>query len=310
MRFVTFEEGGRERAGVLLLPAGTDPGGADLLADLAHPDLADCLGDVPPDLLAMITAGLGPIAERLTARFSERPGAGVLGPVATQNVRLLAPLPAPPRIIGAAHNYVCAMRERGLPPPDAPVLFEKSPATVVGPDAPVILPAGAGGITYEAEFAAVIGRRAEAVTAEDALSHVAGYTLFNDVSASEIIRADGGFERGKNFPTFGPMGPWLATADTFDPTQGQRVTLSVDGTIRQDGTVSDLLFGVAELIVHLSRDVALEPGTVIATGTPAGVAPVQTPPTWLQPDCEMITAIEGLGQLRNPVQNEVPTDAR
>lgn len=305
MRFVTFEEGGTVRAGVLY----GAPGEGETLVDLADPVFADCLGDTPPDLLAMIAAGLGPIASRIAQRLAERPGAGTLGPVAGEGLRLLAPIPAPPRIIGAAHNYACALKERGLPPPEAPVLFDKHPSTVVGPDAPVILPVGVGGITYEAELAVVIGRRAEAAAVEDVLYHVAGYTLFNDVSASEIIRADGGFERGKNFPTFGPMGPWLATADAFDPSQGQRVTLSVDGTFRQDGTVSDLLFGVAELIAYLSRDAALEPGTVIATGTPAGVAPVQTPPTWLQPDCVMITAIEGLGQLRNPVQSEVPQDA-
>lgn len=306
MRFVTFEEGGSARAGVIC----GGPGVAETLVDLADPEFADSLRDTPPDLLAMISVGLNPIASCIAKRLAERPGAGRLGPVTAEGLRLLAPIPAPPRIIGAAHNYSCAMKERGLPPPEAPVLFEKQPSTVVGPDEPVILPAGGGGITYEAELAVIIGRRAEAVAAEEVMDHVAGYTLFNDISASEIIRADGGFERGKNFPTFGPMGPWLATADTFDPSLGQRVTLSVDGTIRQDGSLSDLIFGVAELIAQLSRNAALEPGTVIATGTPAGVAPVQTPPTWLQPGSVMITAIEGLGQLRNPVQSEVPQDAR
>ncbi|WBU64800.1 fumarylacetoacetate hydrolase family protein [Paracoccus aerodenitrificans] len=311
MRFVTFEEGGRVRAGVLQHAPAADggPGTADLLADLSHPALSDCLGEVPPDLLAMITDGLGTIAERIAARLDERPNAGALGPLTGECLHLLAPIPTPPRIVGAAHNYACALRERGLTPPEAPVLFEKNPSTVIGPDAPVVLPTGVGGITYEAELAVVIGRRAEAVSLGAALDHVAGYTLFNDVSASEVIRADGGFERGKNFATFGPMGPWLATADSFDPAQGQRVTLTVDGTVRQDGSLADLLFGVAELISRLSREAALEPGTVIATGTPAGVAPVQVPPTWLRPDSVMVTAIQGLGQLRNPVRSEVPADA-
>lgn len=298
MRFVTFEESGSSRAGVLLARAEVDRDGADKVLDLSHPAVADCLMGVAPDLLAMVEAGLGSIAERI-AELGAPPASACLPQGA---VRLLAPLPVPPRIIGAAHNYTCALRERGVPAPEAPVLFEKSASTIVGPGATVFLPEGAGGITYEAELAVIIGRRADAVTPQAGLDFVAGYTLFNDISASEIIRADGTFERGKNFPTFGPMGPWLATPDEVDPVAGHRVTLTVDGTLRQDGTTADLLFGVAELISYLSQIAPLEPGTVIATGTPAGVAPLQSPLTWLAPGSVMTLAIEGLGQLTNPVE--------
>nr|WP_274425091.1 fumarylacetoacetate hydrolase family protein [Chelativorans sp. YIM 93263] len=225
-------------------------------------------------------------------------------------VSLLAPLPNPPRIVGAAHNYRCALRERGLPLPDAPVLFEKLPTSVIGPDVPVVLPEGAGGVTYEAELAVVIGQRAEKVAPETALEHVAGYTLFNDVSASEVIKADGHFERGKNFRTFGPMGPWLATPEEVDLATGPRLTLSIDGEMRQDGSTADLVFGIAELISLLSYETPLASGTVIATGTPAGVAPVQTPPTWLKPGTVMTVAMEGFGQLSNPVESEAAFHGR
>ncbi|MBT55304.1 MAG: fumarylacetoacetate hydrolase [Mameliella sp.] len=299
MRFVTFNEGGRTRAGVLTGQADDDSAEQGEVLDLAHPDFADCLRGVAPDLLEMVSAGLDPIARRIAA-LGQPPASACLP---LQTVQLLAPLPNPPRIVGAAHNYACALKERGVPAPKAPVLFEKSALTVIGPGATVILPEGAGGITYEAELAVVIGRRAKEITPQEAMEFVAGYTLFNDISASEIIRADGSFDRGKNFPTFGPMGPWLATPDEVNPSGGHRVTLEVDGVYRQDGTTADLLFGVAELISRLSHASALEPGTVIATGTPAGVAPVQTPPTWLEPGTVMTVAIEGLGQLVNPVEN-------
>lgn len=295
MRFVTFEESGRVRAGVMLSASG----GGEVL-DLAHPVMAQYLDGVSPDLLAMIEAGLEDIAARLPPP-GEAPDEARLRAGA---VRLLAPLPRPPRIIGAAHNYACALRERGLAAPEQPVVFEKYASTVIGPGDTVLLPDGAGGITYEAELAVIIGRRAMSVDPQSAMDYVAGYTLFNDVSASEIIRADGGFERGKNFPTFGPMGPWIATPDEIDPVAGHRVTLGIDGTFMQDGTTADLLFGVAALISHLSKATPLEPGTVIATGTPAGVAPVQTPPTWLSAGSVMTVAIEGLGELTNPVESE------
>jgi len=299
MRFVTFREGGHTRAGVLTGQAVDDAAEQGEVLDLAHPGFADCLRGVAPDLLAMVRAGLGPIARRIAAL--EQPQAQ--GCLSLQTVRLLAPLLHPPRIVGAAHNYTCALKERGVPAPEAPVLFEKSTLTVVGPGETVRLPEGVGGITYEAELAVVIGRRAKEITSQEAMEFVAGYTLFNDISASEVIRADGNFVRGKNFPTFGPMGPWLATPDEVDLSAGHRVTLKVDGTYRQDGTTADLVFGVADLISHLSHFSALEPGTVIATGTPAGVAPIQSPPTWLESGTVMTVAIEGLGQLLNPVEN-------
>ncbi|MCC5780190.1 fumarylacetoacetate hydrolase family protein [Nitratireductor sp. B36] len=295
MRFVTFESDAGARAGVLVAA-----GDGEKVLDLAHPSFADCLAGTPADLLAMIEAGLMEISRRMPDPATLPEDAMV--PV--ERVRLLAPLPNPPRVVGAAHNYHCAVRERGLPIPEAPVLFDKLQRTIIGPDAPVLLPADVGGVTYEAELAVVIAKRGHRISPEAAMSHVAGYTLFNDVSASEIIKADGNFERGKNFSTFGPMGPWLVTPDAFDPAGEHRITLSIDDDRQQDGSISDLIFGIADLISRISQEAPLVPGTVIATGTPAGVAAMKSPPSWLKAGSVMTVEIEGLGRLTNPIIGE------
>ena len=301
MRFVTFSAPGDPRAGILRGEA--DDGGAAIV-DLAHPAFAPALGTAP-DLLAMVHAGLGDIAARLAA--TEVPDAAILR---RADVTLLAPLPRPGRIFGVAHNYRAALAERGMAQPDAPVLFDKRADTVIGPDAPVRLGPDVGGCTYEAELAVVIGLTARNVSEADALSHVAGYAAFNDVSGSEIIRADGNFVRGKNFPTFGPFGPFLATPDEVGDPAALSVRFEMDGRVLQEGNTADMVFSVAALIARLSRDTTLEPGDVIASGTPAGVAPLQTPPTWLTPGSTMTVTVERLGRLINPVVDDRTEPAR
>ena len=293
MRFVTFETGGAARAGVL---QGDGSGAGDTVLDLAHQAMRDALAGAAPQVLALLRAGLAGVAERL--RQAGRPAEAVM-PLAS--VRLLPSLPDPGHIYGAAHNYRDALEERGMAAPAEPVLFDKVPETLVGPNAPVVLPEGIGDVTYEAEIAAVIGSVADRVTPVNALAHVAAYGVFNDVSASGLVRADGHFRRGKNLPSFGPFGPYLATADEIPDPHALRIGLSVDGVTLQDSSTSRMLFGVAELVSILSHRQPLRPGDVIATGTPAGVAPNRKPPTWLRPGQTMIAWVEGLGQLRNPV---------
>lgn len=289
MRFVTFEHGGAAKAGVL---AGGPEG--EIVLDLGHPAFRDIVGPAPT-VLDLIRIGLDAIERRLGAAVA--PAAARLP---LSQVRLLAPL-RPGRIVGAAHNFRDAVAERKMAPPDKPVTFLKEPGAVIGPTDTIVLPAGIGGVTYEAELAAVIGRRADAVSESDALSYVAGYCVLNDVSASEVIKADGHFRRGKNFPTFCPMGPALVSASAVPDPQRLRVRLAMDGVTLQDGTTADMLFSVAALISLLSAEHALEPGDVIATGTPAGVAPMRDPPTWLRPGAVLETEVEGLGRLVNPI---------
>ncbi len=294
MRFVTFEHAGHVRAGVLA------PGG---VIDLAHSAMQPALSGMPADVASFLESGL----DRITMAIA---GQGLRGeaclPMAA--VKLLAPITRPRRIFGIAHNFHCALAERAMPLPNEPVLFMKEPATIVGPGDAIVLPLGIGGVSYEAELAAVIGRGGNDIAEAVALSHVAGYAAFNDVSASELIRRDGRFDRGKNLPTFGPLGPWLATADEIPDPQAVRISLTMDGTILQDGTTARMLFGVAKLIAYLSRTTRLEPGDIIATGTPAGAASARKPPTWIVPGATLTVSVDGLGALTNPVVEGPPID--
>jgi 2-keto-4-pentenoate hydratase/2-oxohepta-3-ene-1,7-dioic acid hydratase in catechol pathway len=259
------------------------------------------LGGIEPQVASLVAAGL----DRMAASI-EQHGLREKARLRLGDLSLLAPIPRPRRIIGIAHNYRDAIRERGIEPPSAPVVFIKNPNTVVGPNAPVALPAGIGGVTYEAELAVVIGTWGRNISVDRALSHVVAAAAFNDVSASELIKKDGNFDRGKNFPTFGPLGPYLATVDEVGDLQQLAVRFEMDGVTLQDSNTAQMLFSVAELIAFLSRDEALEVGDIIATGTPAGVAPVRRPPTWLRPGGSMSVSVQALGTLTNPIVEGAP----
>ncbi len=289
MRLVTFQHGGSIRAGLLT--------GDTHLLDLGHPASRAGFAGSRPHLMSLLELCPQRMIDVLSAADVDAPEA--LLPVA--DVRVLAPLPRPRRIFGIAFNYRDALAERGLPLPDAPRVFLKTTDTVIAPGEPIVLPAGAGGITYEAELAVVLGAAAEDIDPGEALKTVAGYAVFNDVSASEIIRRDGNFDRGKNFPTFGPFGPWLVTADEVPDPQALTIGFRQDDTVLQHSSTAEMLFGVAELIAILSRRQRLLPGDVIATGTPAGVAAMREPPTWLCPGSMATAWVEGLGILSNPV---------
>lgn len=289
MRFVTFRgASGRPATGVLR---------GDQVADLSHPSCSALVGGTPPSLLEMVEQGLGRWADRLaTARFD----AAALQPLAA--VQLLAPL-RPGKIVGAAFNFTDALAERSMAAPAEPVIFVRSGCTVVGPGEPILLPPDVGNVGYEAELAVVIGRRALRVSAAQAMRHVAAYTAHNDVSGSALVKEDGGnFVRGKNLPASAPLGPWLATPDeVVDPYQ-LRIRLDIDGRPLQDGSTATMLFRMAELISHVSHRMPLEPGDVIATGTPAGVAAMHQPPAWLTPGTTVTVEVEGFSRLSNPVQ--------
>lgn len=293
MKFVTFRQADVVRAGVL---EGDASGANDAVFDLAHDAMRPALDGVEPQVGALLRAGLADVVKTIAAH-----GLAPSAMLPIADVNLMAPIPHPRRIFGFAHNYHDALAERGMQPPAEPVLFMKHSETVIGPGQAIVLPKGIGGVTYEAELAIVIGRKASKVSKERALDHVAAYGVFNDVSASELIRSDGHFNRGKNIPTFGPFGPFIASSDEVPDPHALRVGLSVDGKVLQSGSTRDMLFDIPMLISFLSDLGTLEAGDVIATGTPAGVAPVQKPPTWLQPGTTVHTWVEGLGNLINPV---------
>lgn len=298
MRFVTFEHEGTSRAGVLVGDAASPD---DAVYDLAHAAMRNALAGISAEVSKLVEADLAEIVRSISSHGLKAAARQRLG-----DIKLLAPIPAPRRIFGIAHNYNDALRERGMSPPASPILFDKLPSTVISTGEPVILPKGIGGVTYEAELAVVIGTGGTNIPVEAALSHVAGYAAFNDISASELIKSDGNFLRGKNLPTFGPFGPYLASAKEIPDPQGLKVWLTMGGQRLQNSTTAEMLFGVAELISILSADQRLEPGDMIASGTPGGVAPVRIPPTWMCPGADIVMSVEGLGILTNPVVEGPP----
>jgi 2,4-didehydro-3-deoxy-L-rhamnonate hydrolase len=295
VRFVSFQgPEGRPVAGVLR--------GEDQVVDLSHRACKQVLGDTPPSVQAFLEQGLQQWANGLSeTRFD----ADAVRPLAS--LQLLAPLPRPGKVVGAAFNFTDALAERGMPHPAEPVTFVRSGCTVIGPGAPILIPPDVGNVGYEAELAVVIGRRALRIEREHAMRYVAGYTAHNDVSGSDLIKGDGGnFVRGKNLPASAPLGPWLATPDELPDPYRVGIKLDIDGRPLQHGSTATMLFNIAELICYISHRMPLEPGDVIATGTPAGVAAMHQPAAWLTPGTTVTVEVEGFGRLSNPVQRGEP----
>ncbi len=214
---------------------------------------------------------------------------------------VLAPVPYPRSVICIGLNYRDHAIETGADIPTYPVVFAKHRSTVIGSGAEIVLPETSTEVDYEAELAVVIGRRLFHATAQEAIRAVAGYTVMNDVSARDWQARTSQWMTSKSFPTFGPMGPVLVTADELGDGSGLRIGLRVNGETLQGSTTTQMIFGVAELISYLSQFWPVEPGDVIATGTPAGVGFTRTPPVFLRDGDDVETFIEGIGVLRNRV---------
>jgi 2-keto-4-pentenoate hydratase/2-oxohepta-3-ene-1,7-dioic acid hydratase in catechol pathway len=217
-------------------------------------------------------------------------------------LRLLAPLPRPGKIVCVGLNYRDHANETGQPIPSEPVLFSKYANSVVGPGADVVVPPDADKIDYEAELAVVIGRRASAVPTGEALDHVAGYTCANDVSSRSLQFRSSQWLLGKAIDTFLPLGPYLVTADEVPDPQALGIRCLVNDELRQSSDTGQMIFGVAELVSFASRTITLEPGDVLITGTPAGVGMAADPPRYLRPGDRMRIEIDGLGELDNTVR--------
>jgi 2-keto-4-pentenoate hydratase/2-oxohepta-3-ene-1,7-dioic acid hydratase in catechol pathway len=193
-------------------------------------------------------------------------------------------------------------RGRELKLPEVPIFFTKATNTVSGPyDAIPSHRAITSQVDWEAELAVVMGKRAADITSSRALEHVFGYTIINDVSARDLQTRHLQFFKGKSLDGFCPMGPVIVTADEFGNPQMKRISCSVNGVLKQSGNTSDMIFPIGAVIESLSRGLTLEPGDVIATGTPEGVGLGRTPPEWLQAGDVLETEIEGIGALRNPI---------
>lgn len=246
------------------------------------------------DLIVAGPPGLALLRDSIAAAPIERRGR----PLA--DAELLAPLPRPGKIVAIGRNYREHAAEEGVDPPPAPLIFAKWPSSVVGPGAEVRWdPALSARVDYEAELAVVIGRTARRVPQDQALDHVLGYTCLNDVSARDLQFGDGQWVRGKSLDTFCPMGPALVTADEIADPQDLAISCDVGDERVQDARTSAMYFGVAQIISYCSMSFTLQPGDVIATGTPGGVGVFRDPPRFLGDGDRVTVEIEGIGRLEN-----------
>lgn len=215
-----------------------------------------------------------------------------------------APVPRPGKLICIGLNYRDHAAESKMAIPEKPVVFSKFSSAVIAPGEPVVLPRQSKQVDYEAELAVVIGRHAKNISADRAYDYVLGYTALNDVTARDFQFGDGQWQRGKSCDTFAPMGQTIVTADAIPDPHKLAIKLKLNGETMQDSNTDQMIFGVPRLIEFLSETITLEPGDVIATGTPAGVGFARNPPVFLKPGDEMEVLIEGMGGLGTPVIEE------
>jgi 2-keto-4-pentenoate hydratase/2-oxohepta-3-ene-1,7-dioic acid hydratase in catechol pathway len=206
----------------------------------------------------------------------------------------------PQKIVCVGLNYRDHAEEQGTTLPERPLLFAKWPNTLIGDGEPIRIPLVTEKVDYEAELGVVIGRTASRVSTDDALDHVRGYVVANDVSARDLQFSDGQWVRGKSLDTFLPVGDLVPAADVPDP-QALPIRAVLNGETLQDSNTSNMIFGVAEIVSFVSQAITLEPGDLIITGTPAGVGAFRDPPVWLRPGDEITIEIDGLGSITNPV---------
>jgi 2-keto-4-pentenoate hydratase/2-oxohepta-3-ene-1,7-dioic acid hydratase in catechol pathway len=287
VRFARFGDRGHE------VPA--------LLAGGSAYDLRPVTADIDG---AFLTGGIGAAHNAYAA--------GTLPPLDTpHDLRIGSPIARPTAVICLGMNYAAHAAESGAAPPTEPVVFLKHPNTVVGPNDPVPLPRGSRKTDWEVELGIVIGRRALYLDGpDDAVDHIAGYVLADDVSERELqLELSGGqWSKGKCAPAFTPVGPWLATSDEVDPSE-LRLRSWVNGEPRQDSSTTDLIFGVPEIVHRLSQYMALEPGDLVLTGTPEGVALSGRFPYLCAGDIVELEA-EGLGRQRQTLLPHEPQEAR
>ena len=284
MKLVTFLSPATKlpTVGALLLPIGS----------ATRCEVADLSTLGYHSMLELIEAGPNALA-------AARDALAIVARVPLTEVTLLAPIPRPPRVFAIGLNYQKHADESKLPVQKVPTVFMKLSSSVVGPDAPIVLPAISTQPDYEAEFAFVISKPGYQIAAADWQQYVFGYTICNDVSARDIQLSTSQWTLGKSFPTFCPLGPAITTADEIPDPHHLNISLTINGETLQHSNTSDLIFKIPELIAYISSTTPLEAGDIISTGTPEGVGLGRTPKRWLKPNEEVIVSIEKLGSLRN-----------
>ena len=272
MKLLRYGFPGRERPGILD-------------ADNSIRDLSQIVPDIAAQALSLDSiARLRQVEVSRLPRVPDRPR---IGPCVGQVGKFIC--------IGL--NYSDHAAEAGMKVPAEPVVFMKATSAIIGPDDDVLIPRGGTKTDWEVELGVVIGRAAKYVSEAEAMSHVAGYCVINDLSERAFqLEGTGQWVKGKSADTFGPIGPWLVTADEVADPQNLKMWLEVDGHRYQNGSTRTMIFGVRHLVSYLSRFMSLQPGDIISTGTPPGVGMGQKPPHYLQPGDQMRLGIEGLGE--------------
>ena len=275
MKLLRYGEPGSERPGLLD-------------AEGRIRDLSGYLTDIAGD--ALTPEGLGRIAALHLASLPPVEGSPRLG----------APLGLVPKFLGIGLNYRDHAAETGMPIPEVPIVFAKATSCICGPADPILMPKEWRRMDFEVELAVVIGSRAKNVPEREALSCVAGYTICDDVSERSLQKGGPGeWIKAKSYDSFGPLGPWLVTADEIPDPQNLGLSLDLNGERMQTGSTSTMVFSVAQLVSYISRFMTLEPGDVITTGTPPGVGMARNPRVFLKPGDEIVLAISGLGEQRH-----------
>ena len=263
------------------------------------------LRPAPCGMLRLLQAGpqaMQRLAAALTNKLNQLSAspAGTACP-AERDVELLAPVPRPGKIVAVGRNYADHAKETGVAAFEKPRIIAKLPSSVIGPNAQITRPSGVSKLDFEVELAVIMGRHARSVPRDQALNFVAGYTVLNDLSAREfqfdVSPAQTTF--AKSLDGFCPMGPYLVTCDEITDPQALALSCHVNGVEMQHGHTADMIFTVAHLIEYVSGFMTLEPGDVIATGTPAGVGAFRTPPQWLQPGDRIAMQIAGIGSMNH-----------
>lgn len=251
--------------------------------------------------LASLLAG-EEVLERLLEGRLPSAGSGII--YRLHKVQTLAPVLNPQKIICIGLNYSDHAAESGIDIPEEPVFFTKFNSSIIGPGQSIILPRITKQVDYEAELAVIIGRRGKHIPEEKALEYVAGYTAFNDISARDLQFRGGQWVKGKALDTFAPLGPYLITADEIEDPHNLEIKLWLNDELMQNSNTGRMIFKIPALIAFLSRLFTLEPGDVIATGTPPGVGFVRVPPVFLRPGDKVTVYVERVGTLTNPVTAE------
>lgn len=253
-----------------------------------------------PDSLSFISAG----ETRWSGvnRQLEETGMNLLASLSS--VTLEAPIQRPSKILCIGLNYRDHAIESKMEPPKFPTVFTKYPLTLIGDRQPILLPKATEQPDYEAELAVVIGKAGRNIPEANWEEYIFGYTIMNDVSARDVQLATSQWTLGKNFPTFGPMGPYIVTKDEIPDPHALDISLSINGETLQKSNTRELIFKIPQLLSYISTMMPLVPGDVISTGTPAGVGLGRTPKRWLKPGDDVVVEIAGIGSLHNPVLAE------